>query len=173
MKIILRELELKDEKSFIQAIIEFQQIQPVWDFAFEYNDSIPFSMYVQRLHNWSLGLDLPADWVRNTFLVALNKETIIGRVSIRHRLNKHLEMYDGHIGYGGVPSYRGQGYAKEILRLALLEAKKLKIQRVLVSADENNVASTRVIERNGGIYDNSVTQPDCRIPKRRYWINLA
>ncbi len=171
--LILRMLHKDDEKSFNQAIYEFKQKQPDWEFAFDYNESLPFSEYVKKLRNWSQGLDLPNDWVPNTYLVAVVGKDIVGRVSIRHKLNNYLEIYGGHIGYGVVPSFRNQGYAKEMLRQTILEAKKIGIQEVLVTADENNSASISVIESNGGVFENTVAQPEINIPKCRYWFDLT
>ena len=41
------------------------------------------------------------------------------------------------------------------------------LDRVLVTCDEDNVASRRTIERGGGVYE------DSRNGKRRYWITTA
>jgi predicted acetyltransferase len=38
---------------------------------------------------------------------------------------------------------------------------------VLVTCDDDNVASARVIERNGGVLE------DVRNGKRRYWVELG
>ncbi len=169
----LRMLNENDEAAFNRAVSEFRQIQPVWEFAFEYDESQPFTAYVQKLKNWHQGKDLPYGWVPNTFLVAIVESEIVGRVSIRHSLNYYLETYGGHIGYGVVPKHRNRGYAKEILRQSLLEVKSFGLQKALVTTDENNLASIRVIEKNGGILKNSVAQPEVNIPKLRYWIDLT
>lgn len=90
-------LHKDDEKSFNRAIYEFKQIQPDWEFAFDYNGTLPFSQYVQNLKDWSQGLNLPNGWVPNTYLVAVVGKDIVGRVSIRHTLNKNLKIYGGHL----------------------------------------------------------------------------
>jgi predicted acetyltransferase len=58
----------------------------------------------------------------------------------------------GHIGYAIVPWKRGQGYATEALRQILLAAGQVGLGRVEITTDPDNVASQRVIERNGGRY---------------------
>jgi len=58
----------------------------------------------------------------------------------------------GHIGYSTVPWRRGKGYAKEALRLILLEAKREGLQYVELTANPDNVASQRVILANGGVF---------------------
>ncbi len=61
-----------------------------------------------------------------------------------------------------------------MLRQALQEAKKIGIQKILVTADENNIASISVIESNGGVFENStIAQPGINIPKCRYWFDLT
>ncbi|BCP61067.1 hypothetical protein SUT328_02500 [Streptococcus parasuis] len=60
---------------------------------------------------------------------------MVGICTIRHDLNhEHLKNYIGHIGYSIHPEERRKGYATEQLRLALLEAKKLGIAQVLITA---------------------------------------
>jgi predicted acetyltransferase len=104
-------------------------------------------------------------------LFAFAGTSIVGRVSIRHSLNPHLERLGGHIGYVVVPEYRRQGYATAILRQSLQIARqKLGLKRVLVTCDDDNVGSIKTIEKNGGVFESIVTGPDDGNPKRRYWI---
>lgn len=119
-------------------------------------------------------MGLPSsDHVASTFLLAFQAERVVGRMSLRHRLNAKLERIGGHIGYVVVPEFRGRGYATEILRQSLALAKdRLGLNRVLVTCDEDNGASRRVIEKHGGVLENVVTGPDLPIAKRRYWIQL-
>ena len=56
----------------------------------------------------------------------------------------------GHIGYAVVPWKRQRGYATRALRLLLPEAKSEGLAYVEVVSDATNIASQRVIERNGG-----------------------
>ena len=56
----------------------------------------------------------------------------------------------GHIGYAIVPWKRGKGYASEALRVMLVKARDVGLRRVEITADAENLASRRVIEKNGG-----------------------
>jgi predicted acetyltransferase len=96
----------------------------------------------------------------------------IGETQIRHQLNDYLIMEGGHVGYGIRPGRQDQGYGKLILALALEECRRLGLRRVLVTCLQDNVASARIIEANGGTLENVIADPAGRGPLRRYWIAL-
>ena len=106
----------------------------------------------------------------NFILVKEDENKMLGVVDIRHRLNDFLLKRGGHIGYSIKKSERKKGYGFEILRLALLECKKLGIERVLVTCDKDNIASAKIIQKNGGILENEIDIHGK--PLQRYWIEL-
>ncbi len=57
----------------------------------------------------------------------------------------------GHIGYAVVPWKRHRGYATRALGLILPVARDVGLRRVEITCDEDNTASRRVIEKNGGV----------------------
>ena len=77
----------------------------------------------------------------------------IGRLNIRHELNEGLLRSGGHIGYVVRPSARGCGHATAMLAAALPLAAALGIDPARVDCDVGNVASRRVIEKNGGLFE--------------------
>lgn len=91
----------------------------------------------------------------------------LGYLAIRHTLTPWLLEEGGHIGYAVRPSRRREGHASRGLALALGRAAALGLDRVLLTVDEDNPGSRRVIERAGGVYE------DSRRGKRRYWIATA
>ncbi|MGT2911536.1 GNAT family N-acetyltransferase [Streptococcus cameli] len=98
-------------------------------------------------------------------------QKMVGICNIRHDLNQDfLINIAGHIGYSIKPSQRKKGYATEQLRLTLLEAQKLGINRVLVTAAEWNIASQKTILANGGIYEDSRFDDSDQEMMFRYWI---
>ena len=169
----LRTLRMEDEDAFRHAVREFKAAEPEETFAFQYDESMRFSDYVERLDRWTRGKDLTDGFVPNTFLVAVVGNAIVGRVSIRHSLNDFLERIGGHIGYSVVPSHRRRGYASAMLKEALPIAAALGIHRVLVTCDIDNLASIRVIEKNCGVFEGLADAPELIVPKRRYWIDLS
>lgn len=143
-------------------------------FLHHYEEGMPLQRYLAVLAARRRGDALPPDQVASTFLLAFVGARIVGRVAIRHRLTPVLERIGGHIGYAVVAEFRRRGHATEILRQALVIAREeLGLARVLVTCDDDNVGSIRVIERNGGVLENVVADPVLRAPKRRYWIDTS
>lgn len=107
-----------------------------------------------------------------TFLCIRERDqTMVGICNIRHDLNQdYLMTIAGHIGYSIHPAERRKGYATEQLRLALLEAKKLGIDRVLVTAADWNIGSQKTILANGGVLENTYYDTVDDELMLRYWI---
>ncbi|MGN6129618.1 MAG: GNAT family N-acetyltransferase [Nocardioidaceae bacterium] len=76
--------------------------------------------------------------------------TYLGAITLRHELNDFLLEVGGHIGYGVRPSARRRGLASWALAQTLEQARARALPRVLVTCDDTNLASARVIARNGG-----------------------
>ncbi|NNF98260.1 MAG: GNAT family N-acetyltransferase [Desulfobacteraceae bacterium] len=172
------ELELRtlcdgDEEPFKRAVKALENDNPPWTFAFDFDESVVFSDYVDKLDLWSRGQALPEDFVPNTFFVGVVRNIIVGRLSIRHHLNDYLEKIGGHIGYGVIPAYRRQGYATEMLRQAIPVCASLGIEKALVTCDEGNAGSRKVIENCRGIYAGTTSLPELTVQKRRYWITTG
>lgn len=103
---------------------------------------------------------------RNSWLV--DGEDFIGNFNVRLRLSSFLEVFGGHIGYGIRQSRRGRGYATQGLHLALQILRNEGIYSAVITADQENVASCRVIESNGGRLRDVQTYPWHPKPLCRY-----
>ena len=132
------------------------------------NNCNDFSYYLENLEVKEGNTKLVPD--STFFALDTDKNIFVGACNIRHYLNEYLTQYGGHIGVGVRPSERGKGYGKEIVRLALIESKKLGINKVLMTCNKNNIASRNTILSNNGILENEV-QKDNEIIQR-FWINL-
>ncbi len=131
-----------------------------------------FTKLIQLLEDQKRGLELPKGYVPSTFLFAFLGDKLVGRVMIRHELNDFLRRLGGHIGYGVVPSERRRGFASQMLIKALAYAKQLGLNRALVTCDEANAASQKVIERSAGVFA-GFTEQGPKLPRKRlYWIAL-
>ena len=102
--------------------------------------------------------------------VSINDDHLIGMIDIRHRLNDYLLNFGGNIGYSIRKSERKQGYATEMLSLALKECLKLNIKKVLITCDKDNIASAKTIKNNHGELENEVEEGN--EITQRYWITL-
>lgn len=126
---------------------------------------------INNLDNYSKGVMDNPNYVPYTCYVAITDDNeIIGLGSLRHELNDYLKKFGGHIGYSVVPLERKKGYGTKILTLLLDEAKNKNITEVLVTCDDDNIGSSRVIENNNGVLENKI-EHDNKITCR-YWIKL-
>ena len=58
-----------------------------------------------------------------------------------------------------------------MLRLGLLKAKELGIEKVLITCHDDNIASAKVIENNGGLFERHAYRDEKKY--RRYWVNTT
>lgn len=99
--------------------------------------------------------------------------TFSGTINLRYQPGTEaLPPYiSGHVGYGVVPWKRRRGYAKRALALLLPYCSEEGLRRVLITCDEDNIASRRVIEANGGVFDGTEPHPfTAGKLKLRYWV---
>lgn len=141
-----------------------------FEFAVGWDPDTAWSDYVDLLDEFRRARQLSEPWVPATFLLAEVGGEVVGRTSIRHELNDYLLALGGHIGYAVLPEFRRRGYATEILGQSLVIARSFDVRRVLVTCDEVNEVSTRVIARHGGILEDVVDDPERGLRKQRYWI---
>lgn len=162
-------------QSYLNACWEFKDKKVRWynlddpSRFYEWKDTI-FEEYERR----SLGVGLPEGYVPSSTFWLVENDEFIGTGNLRHWLTPPLEKYGGHIGYAIRPSKWGHRYGTLILRLLLEEARSLQIKRVLLTCDEENTMSAKVMINNGGTYCNTVEVEINGIVRRmaRYWIEL-
>ena len=107
------------------------------------------------------------------FLIRENDNKIIGMINIRFNVTSELmDMGCSHIGYGIRPTERRKGYNKINLYLALLEAKKLGLKKVLLECLADNLGSIKSIEALGGVLDRSEVDKWDNKLTNYYWIDV-
>ena len=174
MALKLIKLTKEYEKQLCEMIDEWKSDQEVnhtnhspW--AIFKNDYHDFEYYLEHLELKEATEDRVPDSV--FFLLDEDRDRLLGAVNIRHYLNDSLLKEGGHIGDGIRPSERRKGYATEMIRLALLECKKLGIDKVLMTCDQDNIGSVRSIVKNGGILENEFVNAEGHV-EQRYWISI-
>jgi predicted acetyltransferase len=106
----------------------------------------------------------PATHVPQNTWWLVDGDTYLGRISCRHVLTEWLAEFGGHIGYEVRPSARRRGHATTMLRAVLPHVHALGIDPALLTCDDTNVASRKVIEAAGGEFE------DQRGDKLRFWL---
>ncbi|MCU4990675.1 GNAT family N-acetyltransferase [Bacillus cereus] len=167
---------LKPIHEFSEQIIEYRD-------AFLHTDEQPHGSsslqnydfldeWFEKVNKQEIGENLLANRVPSSQFLSFEKGELIGFVNIRHRLNEELLRESGHIGYSVHPNKRRQGYATKQLKLALDEAQKLGLQRVLITCDKVNIASAKTIQKVGGVLENEVVSSYTGEIVQRYWVEI-
>jgi predicted acetyltransferase len=168
----LRRPRPDDEDAFLEARSAVPADNPT--FLRNYRQGMTFTDFLRVIEDLRVGRGLPLDVAPSSFLFALCQGRIVGRASIRHTLTPPLGNLAGHIGYAALPEFRSRGYATQILRAAVRFAHdELGLDRVLVTCDDDNAASIRVIEKNHGVFEDAYQDATLRRQKRRYWIDAS
>ena len=112
--------------------------------------------------------------INSTLFFVILDEEILGAIQVRHHIDHPRLFIDwecgGHIGYWLRPSARGKWLAWEMLKLGLIEARKLGIEKVLISAYEDNIASWKTIEACAWIFAKMIEKEGKML--KVYWITL-
>ena len=106
------------------------------------------------------------------FAVRKNDEKVVGCIELRHTLNEALAVSGGHIGFSVVPTERRKGYATQMLKQMLAEAKKIGLDKVLLTCDIDNIGSYKTIEACGGVREQEAPFVLDGEQYYKYWITL-
>lgn len=138
--------------------------------CFDLNNFNTYESYLEELTKRKKGY---GNWLPfSSYFLVDDTGRILGMIDIRHELNEFLYRIGGNIGYSVRPSERQKGYATLLLKMGLEKCKELGMEKVLITCDEDNIGSAKVILNNGGQEDHSEVGED-QIVKRRFWIHLS
>ena len=118
---------------------------------------------------------VPEGKVRASQFLCLRQadDRLLGMIQIRHTLNDYLRNYAGHIGYSVRPSERRKGVATWMLAAVLPFCREIGLERVMIACEPWNQGSRRTILANGGVYTQTVHEPEEDIDLEQYWIELC
>ena len=171
-KIIL----IKPDLSYVDEITKYKEESlkesPLINGSAGLNRFSSIEDWLEELKKRSSEATVPEGLVpSSTYLGVREKDNyIVGMIDIRHYLNEYLTQVGGNIGYSVRKTERNKGYAKRMLKLALEKCRDLKMKKVLITCDEDNIASEKVIlSANAKFEDIRCIDGE---NKKRFWIEL-
>lgn len=167
----IRQLEKTDEAAFLrfnQVLLAekeagniFVQTKAVMDFDAFY-EKMKMAEVTEK-----------EDWSKTTVYYAFVDGEIAGRISCRWELEKgNLAEVGGHVGYVTAPTFRRKGIMKALLAFAMERYRERGMDRLFITALEDNLPSCKTIESKGGILQDRIYLEDEQAYLNRYWINL-
>lgn len=166
LKIRLKALSESDDKEIYEMISEMKLSENGFTTNFPDNSFKEFKDSLPRLVEISNGINLAEGYVPQTiyWMYADDKPVAYGK--LRHQLNDKLLEYGGHVGYVVRPSERGKGYGKIFLNELKKVARTMGMEELLITCDESNIGSRKVIESNNGKLE-GIKEDVCK-----YWLKL-
>ena len=177
----LREVIKQDKEKIIEMYNEYMLSEPISGIDrfegirdFEKLEKLSFDDWLEDLEKNKYEENLPKTYSPHTLYLAINDNNeMVGAIEIRWKQVPTLMSFGGLIGYSIRPSQRKKGYASEMLKLALYKFKNTSMYNILITCKDFNLASKKVIEKNGGIFENTYTNNDDGYTYLRYWINIS
>lgn len=189
--ITLEKYNVKYVDDFVEFINDFQKngdefhmlsiIEDVFNLYFNTNKTYKeftegeirefFPRYVEFILNCETREKIEKkDWVEADSYFICKDGRMIGEIMFRKRLSPYLLKNSlGHIGYKIKHSERGKGYCTQALKLLLNKAFLDGYTELMISCNKNNIASSRVIEKNGGIF-NRLNLNSEGGEEKEYWV---
>ena len=165
---IFRPVTLYDEKIVMDYRNEFLQT----DFVIKGTKNLEnFKNYQDFYRNLELKKENEPN-INQYLLIRKTDSKLVGMAIIRKELTETNILTGGNIGLGIRPSERRKGYGDIILKFSLEECKKIGMKKVLITCRDENIASAKNIEKNGGKFERAAVSKVTGALCRRYWINL-
>jgi predicted acetyltransferase len=145
-------------ESFFQAAAEFEA-EGIPQISTDLTEE-QFSAYVQGLHDLAAGKNLKRGYVPSKEFWIIDSDGYAGRIILGLSFVAGPDRLGHHVGYAVRPSKRQRGYATKALEHLLVEARNLGILKLMPECARNNLASRKVIERNGGVLLEDLSNDD-------------
>lgn len=105
-------------------------------------------------------------------LIRENDNKVVGTINLRWDLNETMLQFGGHIGYGIRPTERRKGYNKINLYLGMIEAKKVGLEKVMLTCDVDNLGSDKTLKALGGKPERTEINPSNGKLTNVYWFDV-
>jgi len=171
MSLTVRQLTPNDETAFFEGMNLWSEEDRAWH-TFSWKPGMSYSEMLTILEDEREGRNMAEGRVPHTMLYGFLDGKIIGRVSIRHELNDFLLRRGGHIGYAVADGYRGKGFATLLMLEGMKYCKSLGLSEILVTCDNANVPSWKIIEKFEARLENKIIDEKENKKIRRYWVKL-
>lgn len=149
----LRKLSSQDGQEIYDMLQKLPEMENGFNNTFYGLDFASFQEELARCEKESQGIGLQPGRVPQTIFWYYVEGRPVGLIKVRHVLTDSLRVQGGNIGYAIIPEERGKGLGSKMLQLALAEAKKLGLEKVLLTCEVGNHASRKVAVNNGGEFE--------------------
>ncbi len=82
-------------------------------------------------------------------------EVKVGKIQIRHkpsRAENLPESLASHVYYEINSEFRNRNFGNKILKMGLEKAREIGLKEILLTVNEESIASKKIIENNGGVF---------------------
>lgn len=170
--LVAREFTMEDQKELIDMLNEIRQSDNNFEGLSNVKNVDNYEEFLEKLEKNKHQELIKPEYSPQTTYGVFDNGKLVGGFNLRHIIKGDLINHGGNIGYLIRPSERGKGYGTKLLHLALEKAQLLGIKNVLVSCRVENIGSNKVIENNGGIYENNYYDENKGETYKRFWIDV-
>jgi predicted acetyltransferase len=160
----IKELELEESNEIYEMIQEIGEGQNGFINSLYATDRSEFTRKLKRNYEMSNGINLAEGLVPQKIYWFFVGDRPVGYGKLRHYLTDKLLEQGGHIGYIIRPADRNKKYGSLALEQLVKAAQSKGIREILLTCDEDNVGSRKVIESNNGVLS-EMNNGSCK-----YWI---
>lgn len=170
--LVAKEFDLNDKESLFGMVDEINNFDANFEGLSNIKNIDNYENFLLKLEKNKHQELIKEEYSPQTTFGVWDNEKLIGGFNLRHIIKGNLINHGGNIGYLIRPTERKKGYGTKLLGLAIKEAKKLGLKKVLVSCRKENIGSEKVIINNNGIYENDYYDESKNETYKRFWIEI-
>ena len=162
LDVYLKEDDYSDINRIDEYNSEYKNVYPDFKpFATKKN----FDSFLKKVEESKKGIN--NNGLKEIFYFAIEEDKIVGHGSVRlnPEVDENINIY-GHIMYGVVPSKRRKGYGTLICKLLIKKAKELGLENIIITCNNDNIASSLIIQNNNGVFLEKVSDQEGNLINR-------